>query len=83
MNFFIRHREWFKGMSIASFLSLNFFMIISCYTGEDGAWIATFAIAALAILCSLVCQFTQDLTQANKAASEQNTYNEKIETNEL
>ena len=63
MNFFIRHREWFKGMAIASFLSLNFFMIVASYTGEDGAWIAAFVIAAMAILCSLICQFTQDLKE--------------------
>ncbi|MDE5794024.1 MAG: hypothetical protein K2I08_04825 [Muribaculaceae bacterium] len=62
MNIFIKHREWFKTMAIASFVSLNFFMIAACYTQEDGAWAATFVIAAIAIACSLICHFTQGLT---------------------
>ncbi len=61
MRFFITHRERFRGIAIASFLSLNFFMIAACYTGEDGAWAATFLIAGIAIVCSLICQFTQGM----------------------
>ena len=60
MNFFFKHREWFKSMAIASFVSLNFFMIAACYTQEDGAWAAAFCIAAIAIICSLITQFIQD-----------------------
>ena len=69
MKFFIRHQEWFKGMAIASFVSLNFFMIAACWTGEDGAWAATFLIAAIAIVCSLVSQFTQDILQEKEQQS--------------
>ncbi len=36
-------------------------MIAACYTGEDGAWAATFLIAGIAIVCSLICQFTQGM----------------------
>ncbi len=61
MNFFVRHRDWFRNMAIASFVSLNFFMIAACWTGEDGAWAATFLIAGIAIVCSLIAQFTQDI----------------------
>ncbi len=61
MNFFLRHRDRFRGVAIGSFVSLNFFMIAACWTGEDGAWAATFLIAFIAIVCSLICQFTQDI----------------------
>ena len=69
MNIFIKHREWFKTMAIASFVSLNFFMIAACYTQEDGAWAATFLIAAIAIVCSLVSHFTQDILQEKEQQS--------------
>ena len=71
MKFLIRHQEWFKGMAIASFVSLNFFMIAACWTGEDGAWAATFLIAAIAIVCSLVSQFIQDFLQNTEQQREE------------
>lgn len=71
MNIFIKHREWFKHMAIASFVSLNFFMIAACYTQEEGAWAATFLIAAIAIVCSLVSQFTQDFLQEKELHREE------------
>ncbi|MDE6695924.1 MAG: hypothetical protein K2K25_03505 [Muribaculaceae bacterium] len=61
MRFFIRHRERIRVIAITSFLSLNFFMIAACYTGEDGAWASTFLIAGIAIVCSLICHFTQGM----------------------
>ncbi len=72
MNFFLKHRERFRGVAIGSSVSLNFFMIAASYTGEDGAWAATFLIALIAIVCSLICQFTQDfkLTEEDESQKE-------------
>lgn len=76
MNFFIRHREWFKGMAIASFLSLNFFMIVASYTGEDGAWIATFTIAGIAIVCSIIAQLIQNLQLDEETSDDRSECND-------
>lgn len=83
MRFFIRHRNRFRNIAIASFLSLNFFMIAACYTGEDGAWAATFLIAAIAIVCSLVCHLTQGLTWQDEAPRDLSTiYDNKVNNND-
>lgn len=81
MKFLIRHKEWFKGMSIASFVSLNFFRIASCWTGEDGAWAATFMIAAIAIVSSLIAQFTQDFASEEKVNRKETTDTTTASTN--
>lgn len=78
MKFFIRHREWFRGMAIASFVSLNFFMIAACWTGEDGAWAATFLIVGIAIVCSIIAQLTQDFSPKEKRDTKETTETEVL-----
>ncbi len=82
MNFFVRHREWLRNMAIACFVSLNFFMIAACWTGEEGAWAATFLIAGIGIVCSLIAQFTQDIEVPEAEETETQLSEQKSQVDE-
>lgn len=59
MDFLTRHRDYFRRLAIITSMAFNFFLILASWSGEEGAWAATFTIAAVAIISSLICHFTQ------------------------
>lgn len=66
MNFFFRYRDKFRMTTIFSSIFFNFFMIYAAWADDDNAWTTTYIIACIALVCAIVCHFTQSQSKNSK-----------------
>lgn len=61
-NLFLRLRSRIRLTAIVSLLSFNFLMIAAAWTGLAAIWNLTHIVGLIAIVCSLICHVTKDMT---------------------